>query len=105
VKAGCVFDEWREYFNFDRWMKVFESVGIHPDDYARREIPADEVLPWDHLDVGTSREYLHREYRYCLDAVAERAKGAPEPAAVTPAPEGATAPRLKERHPLESEDY
>jgi radical SAM family uncharacterized protein len=105
VKAGCVFDEWREYFNFDRWMKVFESVGINPDDYARREIPADEVLPWDHLDVGTSRDYLYREYRYCLDAVAERAKASPEPAPLTPAPEGASAPRLKERHPLESEDY
>jgi radical SAM superfamily enzyme YgiQ (UPF0313 family) len=107
VKAGCLFDEWREFFNFDRWMKVFESTGINPDDFARREIPAEEVLPWDHLDVGTSREYLHREYRYCLDAVAEREKGLPatvtlpEPAS----PASAGAPRLRESHPLESEDY
>jgi radical SAM family uncharacterized protein len=104
VKAGCLFDEWREFFNFDRWMKVFDSVGINPDEFARREIPQDEVLPWDHLDVGTSREYLYREYKYCLDAVAERAKTG-VPAEPVPVLDGPTAPRLNERHPLESEDY
>jgi len=105
VKAGCLFDEWREFFNFDRWMKVFDSVGINPDEVARREIPQDEVLPWDHIDVGTSRDYLYREYKYCLDAVAERAKGGVVSSDPVPVAEGASAPRLNERHPLESEDY
>jgi radical SAM family uncharacterized protein len=107
VKAGCLFDEWREYFNFERWMGVFESAGIDPDFTARREIPQNEPLPWDHLDVGVSRDYLWREYRYCLEAVAERkaqkaAAGSPAPPAPADAP---NAQRLRERHPLEAEDY
>ncbi|MBI4565068.1 MAG: TIGR03960 family B12-binding radical SAM protein [Planctomycetes bacterium] len=105
VRAGSKFDEWREFFSFERWMRVFESVGIDPNFIARREIPRAEVLPWDHLDTGTSRDYLWREYQYCLDAISERAGRKPESGA-SPAPDSTPAShRLRERHPLESEDY
>jgi len=108
VKAGCLFDEWREFFSLDRWLKVFESVGVDPDAVARREIPQEEVLPWDHLDVGVTRDYLWREYQYCLQSVAEREAGkasAVAPELPTSAGEGPAAPRLREQHPLEAEDY
>ena len=39
------------------------------DFYARRERPRDEVLPWDHIDVGVSREFLEREYRRALEGL------------------------------------
>lgn len=107
VKQGARFDEWREFFDFDRWMRAFQATGIDPDFYARREMAADEVAPWDHLDAGVSKEYLHREYRYCLDAVRERAASkpaAPAPEAAPP-PAAVPAPRRREAHPLENEDY
>lgn len=60
-KLGCRFDNWREYFNFDRWEEAFALAGIDPSWYASRSRGQDEVLPWDHIDVGLSRQFLWRE--------------------------------------------
>ncbi|MDO4743908.1 MAG: B12-binding domain-containing radical SAM protein, partial [Clostridia bacterium] len=30
--------------------------------YANRERAADEVLPWDHIDVGVKKEFLMKEH-------------------------------------------
>ncbi len=63
VKAyekGCVFDSWSEYFDFDKWMQVFEECGINPEDYTR-EYGEDEVLPWDVFDNGVTKQYLLKE--------------------------------------------
>lgn len=60
VKNGCKFDGWDEYFQFDAWMESFRQCGIDPDFYLRaREY--DEVLPWDHIDVGVTKEFFIRE--------------------------------------------
>jgi radical SAM family uncharacterized protein len=61
VKKGCKFDSWGEYFKFDRWMEVFDECGIDPHFYANRKREYDEVLPWDHIDIGVSKEHLIRE--------------------------------------------
>ena len=63
VKAyekGCVFDSWSEYFDFDKWMQVFEECGINQEDYTR-EYGEDEVLPWDVIDNGVTKQYLLKE--------------------------------------------
>lgn len=64
VKAwelGCKFDGWGEHFKFNEWMKAFDECGIDPAFYANRKRPLDEVLPWDHIDVGVSKDFLIRE--------------------------------------------
>lgn len=61
LEEGCKFDGWDEHFNFDRWMAVFEKAGIDPAFYANRTREYDEVLPWDHIDVGVSKQFLIRE--------------------------------------------
>ena len=61
VALGCKFDGWREHFNYGRWMKAFEEAGIDPDFYALRERSYDEILPWDIIDSGISREFLISE--------------------------------------------
>lgn len=71
-KQGSRFDEWNEYFDFNRWMRIFETAGIDPEFYARREILEGEVLPWDHLDVGRSRDYLWKDYQAALQAGRDR---------------------------------
>ncbi|AFS78992.1 radical SAM domain-containing methylthiotransferase [Gottschalkia acidurici 9a] len=64
VKAwekGCKFDGWSDFFDFDKWMETFEELEINPDFYATRERSYEEILPWDFLDIGVSKEYLISE--------------------------------------------
>ena len=61
VEHGCKFDGWGEHFNFDAWMQSFDELGIDPDFYTARERSYDEVLPWEHIDVGVTKEFLMRE--------------------------------------------
>ena len=60
VKNGCRLDGWDEEFKFDKWMQAFEKCGIDPDWYLR-ERSYDEVLPWDHIDIGVTKEFFKRE--------------------------------------------
>ncbi|MDK2856186.1 MAG: hypothetical protein PWQ86_1399 [Bacillota bacterium] len=60
-RLGCRLDGWSEEFRFDVWEQAFRETGIDPAFYANREIPEDEVLPWDHLDPGVSKEFLRAE--------------------------------------------
>ncbi|MCT8978252.1 TIGR03960 family B12-binding radical SAM protein [Clostridium sp. CX1] len=64
VKAfekGAKFDGWSEYFNFDIWMEALQESGVDGDFYSYRERSYDEILPWDFIDVGVSKEFLIRE--------------------------------------------
>ncbi len=63
---GERFDGWSEFFNFERWMKVFNDLGIDPDGYACRERGLDELLPWDHIDSGVSKRFLLSERERAL---------------------------------------
>ena len=42
-------------------MQAFSETGIDPDFYTARERSYDEVLPWDHIDVGVTKEFLINE--------------------------------------------
>ncbi len=61
VEKGCKFDAWSEHFKFDTWMETFKELGVDPDFYTVRERGYDEVLPWDHIDVGVTKNFLMRE--------------------------------------------
>ena len=65
-KEGFKFDAWDECFDYDKWISVFERSGIDPAFYANREFGIDEVLPWDIIDCGVTKEFLIREYRNAL---------------------------------------
>ena len=56
-----MFDAWDECFDYDRWISVLERTGIDPAFYANRAYGLDEVLPWDIIDCGVSKEFLRRE--------------------------------------------
>ena len=68
VELGCKFDGWGEFFDFDKWMQAFSETGIDPDFYTARERSYDEVLPWDHIDVGVTKEFLINENEKAKDA-------------------------------------
>ena len=60
-RLGCKFDAWDEYFSYDKWKIAFEQAGLSMDFYANRERDLDEVLPWDIIDCGVSKDFLLRE--------------------------------------------
>lgn len=61
VENGCQFDSWADHFKFDVWLDAFKECGIDPDFYNMRERGYSEILPWDHIDVGVTKEFLMRE--------------------------------------------
>jgi radical SAM family uncharacterized protein/radical SAM-linked protein len=59
-RRGCRLDAWSEHLRLQPWREAFQEAGVDADFYLRaREV--DEVLPWDHLDSGVSREFLAQE--------------------------------------------
>jgi len=68
-KSGRMFDAWDEYFDYDAWLAAFAEAGIDPAFFAEREIPEDEVLPWDIIDCGVDRKFLQRERKKAYESV------------------------------------
>lgn len=60
-EKGCRFDSWGEHFKFGNWIEAFEEGKVDPAFYANRKREYDEVLPWDHIDVGVSKKFLKKE--------------------------------------------
>ncbi len=61
VELGAKMDGWDEYFRYDLWLDAFRDCGIDPDFYTVRGYGEDELLPWDHIDVGVTKKFLHME--------------------------------------------
>jgi len=60
-EKGCMLDGWTEHFKYDAWMEAFAEAGVDPEFYAFRRREKDEILPWDIIDCGVSKEFLWRE--------------------------------------------
>jgi radical SAM family uncharacterized protein len=61
-RNGAVFDGWTEYFDYNRWLAAFKEAGVDTDIFTR-EHGEDELLPWDFIDMGISKQFLLREWR------------------------------------------
>ncbi|MBA7558974.1 hypothetical protein ES708_00586 [subsurface metagenome] len=72
-QLGSTFDAWDEYFDYTRWLNAFAEAGLEPGFYAHRERSLDELLPWSHIDVGVSSDFLKREYQRAVEG-----KGTPD---------------------------
>ena len=68
VERGMFLDAWEEQFDFDKWMTVFADCGIDPAFYANRTIPDEEILPWDMIDCGVTKEFLLSERHKAAEA-------------------------------------
>ena len=68
LSKGMRFDAWDEYFDYDKWMGVFEECGIDPSFYANRKIGFDEILPWDVIDIGVNKSFLISENKKAYES-------------------------------------
>ena len=60
-KNGCRLDGWSEYFSYDKWMEAFEKCGVDPKFYNERQREYSEILPWDTVSCGVTKEFFIRE--------------------------------------------
>ncbi|MDF2541661.1 MAG: hypothetical protein K0S47_1379 [Herbinix sp.] len=67
-QAGCLYDSWSEHFKYDVWVKAFEENGLDIAFYNSREREMDEILPWDFIDTGVTKEFLYNEYQQAKEA-------------------------------------
>jgi radical SAM-linked protein len=67
-RLGCRFDAWTEHAKIGNWEKALAACDIREDFYLRQR-REEEILPWDHIDVGVTREYLLAERRRAWEAV------------------------------------
>ena len=67
-EKGFHFDSWSEHFSFEGWMEVFRECGIDSDFYVTRRRDIEEILPWEHIDVGVTKEFLKRELKKAYNA-------------------------------------
>lgn len=60
-ELGARFDGWSDLYKPAIWEQAFEETGISPEFYAGRERNLDEILPWDHIDIGISKKFFIAE--------------------------------------------
>jgi len=65
-KLGARFDGWTEVFRDDLWQRAFSDAGLDASFYANRERSLEEILPWDHLSAGVTKDFLAQEYQRAL---------------------------------------
>ncbi|KMY66459.1 hypothetical protein AAU61_14880 [Desulfocarbo indianensis] len=68
VAAGCRFDGWSEELNLEAWLEAMRGAGLDLADYLGPR-SLEGPLPWDHIDVGATREFLLAERRRAADGV------------------------------------
>lgn len=61
-EKGCMFDAWTECFDNQKWMEAFRETGVSIDFYNLRQRELDEILPWDFIRCGVTKEFLTREW-------------------------------------------
>ena len=67
-ERGFHFDGWNDCFSLEKWLELFDECGVDPSFYANRHRSFDEILPWDHIDYGVTKDFLIRE---CKKAYAD----------------------------------
>lgn len=66
---GALFDAWTETFSMEPWIRAFEETGVDPDFYVHRERPVEELLPWDFIDIGVTRQFLIKEWEKAQNGI------------------------------------
>ncbi len=61
ARRGARLDGWDEYFRYDLWQDAFAECGVDMDFYTTRGFGEEELLAWDPIDVGVSKQFLLRE--------------------------------------------
>jgi len=62
---GCIYDEWTEEFDYNKWVSAFEKSGTSPENYLSK-IPYEKTNPWEKIDMGINKDFLISENKKAL---------------------------------------
>ncbi|MGC4019640.1 MAG: TIGR03960 family B12-binding radical SAM protein [Muricomes sp.] len=68
-RLGCLYDSWTETFSNEKWMEAFRNTNVDIDFYTTRERELDELLPWDFIDIGVTKEFLKEEWERAVQGI------------------------------------
>jgi hypothetical protein len=57
-RKGAKFDNWTDIFDLGAWQEAFSSQDLEQEFYTSRGYSLEEILPWDNIDMGISRDFL-----------------------------------------------
>jgi len=61
--SGGRLEAWDEYFSYQRWQDAIAAEHLDIDFYANRLRDVSELLPWDVVSSGVSKEFFISELR------------------------------------------
>ena len=50
-----------------KWMEAFRAQNVDIAFYNQRERSLDEILPWDFIDTGVTKDFLKREWKRAME--------------------------------------
>lgn len=65
-KSGALFDSWTDFFDYNIWLDALDKSNCSLDFYVYRKRSTDEKLPWDFIDIGTTKKFLIDELNNAL---------------------------------------
>ncbi len=68
-EKGCKFDSWNECFAPQKWQEAFDECQIDRDFYNTRTRKYEEILPWDTLDIGVTKEFFIKQNELSKKAI------------------------------------
>ena len=66
-RLGCRFDSWSEHFREHAWREAFAAHGLTMEAYAQWAPSPGDPLPWSHIDMLVTEQYLAREYGRAME--------------------------------------
>jgi radical SAM-linked protein len=70
-QKGARFDQWADKFGNSIWDESLAESNIDLSFYVYRDRKFDEVLPWEHLNFGVSKEDLYADYIKGINEIAD----------------------------------
>ena len=68
-RLGAMYDAWIETWDYSRWLTACDNTGVDMNFFALRERSVDEILPWDFIDIGVTKEFMIREWKRAQEGV------------------------------------
>lgn len=65
-KSGVYLASWGENLDFKNWKDIARECGIDIEKDATKSFAVDEVLPWDFINVGITKEWFKTQYKNAM---------------------------------------